>query len=30
MMNEQEDWEDGVDEYLPNIPQHYDDSDWDN
>ena len=29
-MNDEEDWEDGVDEYLPNIPQRYDDSDWDN
>lgn len=30
MMNDDFDWEDGVDEYLPNTPQHYDDSDWDN
>jgi hypothetical protein len=29
-MNDDTEWEDGVDEYLPNIPQRYDDSDWDN
>jgi hypothetical protein len=29
-MNDEWDWEDGVDIILPNTPQHYDDSDWDN
>ena len=29
-MNEDMDWEDGVDVYLPNIPKRYDDSDWEN
>lgn len=29
-MNEDMDWEDGVDVFLPNKIQHYDDSDWEN
>lgn len=30
MMNDDTDWEDGVDVFLPNTPQRYDDSDWEN